>query len=334
MIMREKTINCLEVFLLITIAALLFYQREWLILFVFSILCFILIIHIRKNRVEISQDLSEISEMLEQILQEKQLQFNCINSDTLFDKIRMQILRIDEINKGNRNTLERERDSIKQLLAEISHQLRTPLANMETYLALADDERTPQSEKKKYIQSVESAEQKIKFLVEKFIIAARMENRIIQIHKFSQDLKQTVAEAVFQVYKRAEDKHIFIEIKDNNKFDYIVPHDRNWICEGVYNLLDNSIKYSPKGSRVQIFLEDNEMFTEISVEDEGIGIDPGEENKIFQLYYRGNNISGQEGYGMGMFITRQIISAHDGFMRVKRKKKGLKVSIFLPKVGT
>lgn len=332
--MREKTINCLEVFLLITIAALLFYQREWLILFVFSILCFILIIHIRKNRVEISQDLSEISEMLEQILQEKQLQFNCINSDTLFDKIRMQILRIDEINKGNRNTLEKERDSIKQLLAEISHQLRTPLANMETYLALADDERTPQSEKKKYIQSVESAEQKIKFLVEKFIIAARMENRIIQIHKFSQDLKQTVAEAVFQVYKRAEDKHIFIEIKDNNKFDYIVPHDRNWICEGVYNLLDNSIKYSPKGSRVQIFLEDNEMFTEISVEDEGIGIDPGEENKIFQLYYRGNNISGQEGYGMGMFITRQIISAHDGFMRVKRKKKGLKVSIFLPKVGT
>ena len=150
----------------------------------------------------------------------------------------------------------------------------------------------------------------------------------------SSDLKQTVAEAVFQVYKRAEDKHIFIEIKDNNKFDYIVPHDRNWICEGVYNLLDNSIKYSPKGSRVQIFLEDNEMFTEISVEDEGIGIDPGEENKIFQLYYRGNNISGQEGYGMGMFITRQIISAHDGFMRVKRKKKGLKVSIFLPKVGT
>lgn len=332
--MREKTINGLEVFLLITIAALLFYQREWLILFVFFILCFILIIHLRKNRVEISQDLSEISEMLEQILQEKQLQYNCINSDTLFDKIRMQILRIDEINKGNMNTLEKERDSIKQLLAEISHQLRTPLANMETYLALADDERTPQSEKKKYIQSVECAEQKIKFLVEKFIIAARMENRIIQIHKFSQDLKQTVAEAVFQVYKRAEDKHIFIEIKDNNKFDYIVPHDRNWICEGVYNLLDNSIKYSPKGSRVQIFLEDNEMFTEISVEDEGIGIDPGEENKIFQLYYRGNNISGQEGYGMGMFITRQIISAHDGFMRVKRKKKGLKVSIFLPKVGT
>ena len=186
--MREKTINGLEVFLLITIAALLFYQREWLILFVFFILCFILIIHLRKNRVEISQDLSEISEMLEQILQEKQLQYNCINSDTLFDKIRMQILRIDEINKGNMNTLEKERDSIKQLLAEISHQLRTPLANMETYLALADDERTPQSEKKKYIQSVECAEQKIKFLVEKFIIAARMENRIIQIHKFSQDL--------------------------------------------------------------------------------------------------------------------------------------------------
>lgn len=332
--MRGKIIKSIEALLLLLIVVCLISKQEWLILLALCMFFIVMIIHTKQNRKKISYDLSEISEMLEQVLQGKNLKYNCINTDTLFDKIRMQILRIDEINKGNKDILEKERDSIKQLLAEISHQLRTPLANMETYLALVDDERTPQSEKKVYIQSVESAEQKIKFLVEKFIIAARMENRIIQIHKFPQDLKQTVAESVFQVYKSAEKKQIYIEIKEKNKTDYNVSHDRNWLCEGIYNLLDNSIKYSPNGSRVQVLLDDNEMFTEISVEDEGIGIEPGEENKIFQLYYRGNNILGQKGYGMGMFITRQIITAHDGFMRVTRKEQGLKVSIFLPKVGT
>lgn len=332
--MRGKIIKSIEIFLLLLIVMCLILKQEWLILLALCMFFIFMIIHTKQNRKKISYDLSEISEMLEQVLQGKTLKYNCINTDTLFDKIRMQILRIDEINKGNKDILEKERDNIKQVLAEISHQLRTPLANMETYLALVDDEKTPQSEKKVYIQSIESAEEKIKFLVEKFIIAARMENRIIQIHKVYQDLKQTVAESVFQVYKRAEKKRIFVEIKEKNRRDYNVYHDRNWLCEGIYNLLDNSIKYSPNGSRVQVLLDDNEMFTEISVEDEGIGIEPGEENKIFQLYYRGNNILGQEGYGMGMFITRQIITAHDGFMRVTRKEQGLKVSIFLPKVGT
>lgn len=225
--MRGKIIKSIEALLLLLIVVCLISKQEWLILLALCMFFIVMIIHTKQNRKKISYDLSEISEMLEQVLQGKNLKYNCINTDTLFDKIRMQILRIDEINKGNKDILEKERDSIKQLLAEISHQLRTPLANMETYLALVDDERTPQSEKKVYIQSVESAEQKIKFLVEKFIIAARMENRIIQIHKFPQDLKQTVAESVFQVYKSAEKKQIYIEIKEKNKTDYNVSHDRN-----------------------------------------------------------------------------------------------------------
>lgn len=333
--MREKVLKSLEVVLLLSIAAYLIYLKQWFALLGLCVICITLIIHIIYDRRKISCQLSEISKMLENILQEKDLQYNCENNDTLSDKIKMQILRINEINKANKKILIKERDGIKQLLAEIAHQLRTPLANMETYIALLDDEEIMYNEEKKnYVKSVERAEKKIKFLVEKFIIAARMENKIIQIHKFSQNLNQTIAEAVFQIYKKAEEKQIDIEIKEKNKVDFYIQHDRNWLCECIYNLLDNSIKYSQKGSHVQILLNDNEMFTEICVEDEGIGIKPGEENHVFQLYYRGDNALHQEGYGMGLFITRQIVMAHDGFMRVKRKKQGLKVSIFLPKVGT
>src|SRR5699024_274107 len=113
-----------------------------------------------------------------------------------------------------------------------------------------------------------------------------------------------------------------------------VLHDRNWICEAVYNLLDNSIKYSPDSSDIIIDLIDNEMFSEIKVEDFGTGIKKGEENNIFQLYYRGSNISDQEGYGMGLFITREIIQKHGGYIKAKRKENGLIMSVVLPKAGT
>lgn len=332
--MREISIKCLEVIVLFSMIMYLLLEQQWWLLCLFCTFVFCIIIHVRQNRSKIAHDLCEISEMLEQILQEKPVQCNCKNDDSLFDKIRIQILRIDEIKEANKKMLEKEHNSIKQLLAEISHQLRTPLANMENYLALLDNEEISMNEKKEYVQAVERAEQKIKFLVEKFMIAARMEKKIIQIHKLSQSLKETIAEAVFQVYKRAEEKQIYVKILEKSKGDYFIFHDRNWICESVYNLLDNSIKYSPQGTCVHIILNDNDMFTEICVEDEGIGIMPGEENRMFQLYYRGNNISGQEGYGMGLYITREIVQAHGGFMKVQRKNQGLKVSIFLPKVGT
>lgn len=204
--MKERVIKCLEVTMALSVAVLLFLNHEWIVLLLLCLLFIVLIVHFKLSKEKFSRDLSSISNTLEQILQGKSLQYDSINKDTLLDKIRMQIFRINEINTANKDQIEKERDDIKQLLAEISHQLRTPLANMETYLALVNDEKISANEKKNYIRSVETAEQKIKFLVEKFIVAARLENRIIQIHKFTQDLKETVAEAVFQVYKAAEDK--------------------------------------------------------------------------------------------------------------------------------
>ena len=180
---------------------------------------------------------------------------------------------------------------------------------------------------------MEKSENKLHFLIEKFIVAARLENQIIQIHKCDSNLKETVAQAVFQVRKKAEEKNINIIVQGEDA-DKKVIHDRNWLCEAIYNLLDNSIKYSPVSTDIVVTLISNEMFSEIRIEDSGTGIEKGEENKIFQLYYRGKNVSNEEGYGIGLFITREIVQKHDGFMKVKRKDSGLIMSIILPKAGT
>ena len=221
----------------------------------------------------------------------------------------------------------------KKDISYYSVQNDTLTSKIFSQLTLLEDNRIEEAEKETYIKAVEKSENKLHFLIEKFIVAARLENQIIQIHKCDSNLKEMVAQAVFQVRKKAEEKNINIIVQGEDA-DKKVIHDRNWLCEAIYNLLDNSIKYSPVSTDIVVTLISNEMFSEIRIEDSGTGIEKGEENKIFQLYYRGKNISNEEGYGMGLFITREIVQKHDGFMKVKRKDSGLIMSIILPKAGT
>lgn len=221
----------------------------------------------------------------------------------------------------------------KKDISYYSVQNDTLTSKIFSQLTLLEDNRIEEAEKETYIKAVEKSENKLHFLIEKFIVAARLENQIIQIHKCDSNLKETVAQAVFQVRKKAEEKNINIIVQGEDA-DKKVIHDRNWLCEAIYNLLDNSIKYSPVSTDIVVTLISNEMFSEIRIEDSGTGIEKGEENKIFQLYYRGKNVSNEEGYGMRLFITREIVQKHDGFMKVKRKDSGLIMSIILPKAGT
>ena len=128
--------------------------------------------------------------------------------------------------------------------------------------------------------------------------------------------------------KEAEEKHI--EIRLEMKEGEQAPHDRQWLGEAVYNLLDNSVKYSEEYGQILMTVVRNEMFTQIRVRDWGRGIEEGEENLVFGRFYRGKNVSGEKGFGLGLYLAREIVHQHGGFLRLKRQEPGLSVSIYLP----
>lgn len=110
-----------------------------------------------------AKELEKITDALDQMLLKKEITMGYENADTLSAKILTQLHRINAANNGYQNFLQQEKEGIKKLLAEISHQLRTPLANMESYLALLDDEIRVKSQKE-YLEAVKCSEEKIKFL--------------------------------------------------------------------------------------------------------------------------------------------------------------------------
>lgn len=96
----------------------------------------------------------------------------------------------------------------------------------------------------------------------------------------------------------------------------------------MYNLLDNAVKYSDSEGSIQIGAEANEMFVRIWVRDYGIGIEPEDEAKVFQRFYRGKSAAKKEGFGIGLYLTREIVLLHQGFVRLKRKKDGTLAEIY------
>ena len=299
------------------------------------------------------RELSEISSMLECILDGRELPERRAVQETLLSKISHQLSRLQSMTKGYHARLEQDRDSIKNLITEIAHQMRTPLANIETYLDFLQDEDLSREEQKSYLKAVMLSEKKIHFLAESFIKMSRLEHRIIQIRPLDTDLLLTLSEAVSQTEEKARRRGLRICTRFPETLFH--PHDADWLGEAVFNLLDNAVKYSPPGSGGEILpdaqrserentlpgagqmegteillgAEQNEMFVRIWVSDHGTGIEEGDEARVFQRFYRGSNAGKTEGFGLGLYLTREIVLLHGGFVKLKREKDGTCMEIYL-----
>ena len=269
-----------------------------------------------------------LSDYINQMLNQKPLSKYPETLETLPSKIYHQLTRLQEISFESQRKMSKQQEDTQRLITEIAHQLRNPLMNIQNYLEILEEFELDEKEKVQYLQAIRQSEERLSFLVESFIKMSRLENELIQIKPDLFDLRETVVQAVFQIRKKAEEKKIEIEVEQSQKIKVL--HDKNWLKEAIFNVLDNSVKYSYEHSKIVITLRQNEMFTEIVVRDYGIGIEPQEEAKIFQRFYRGMRVTTEEGFGIGLYLSREIIVRHGGFMKVKRKNPGLQVSLFLP----
>lgn len=272
------------------------------------------------------KEMEEFSILLERLLDGEELFLPGEHKETLPSKIRHQLMRLSEKIHGNEVQIKKERDGIKELISDIAHQMRNPLANIESYMELLESSKG-EEERQEYFDALRESEQKLHFLTESFIKMARLESGVIQIRRDSNELYETILKSILQVKKAADKKNIFIHLDMEESLH--VWHDSQWLGEAVFNLLENSVKYSPAGAEIQMMVIQNEMYTRISVSDSGIGIQEGEESKIFQRFYRGKGTEPEKGFGLGLYLAREIVLRHNGFMKAKRKEQGVEISIFL-----
>ncbi len=222
----------------------------------------------------------------------------------------------------------KEQERIQEMVSDVSHQTKTPLANILLYTELLREQDLDETSRK-LVEEIRQQSEKLDFLIQSLVKTSRLEAGTIQLAQVQNDLGPMVEAALSQIRPRAEEKKITLR---HDKQRTIAKYDPKWTQEAVFNLLDNAVKYSPERSEIAVTMKEYEMFSSIAVSDQGIGISPEEQPLVFGRFYRGSEVRGQSGVGIGLYLTRQIIEGQGGYVTVHSKKgSGSTFEVFLPR---
>lgn len=251
--------------------------------------------------------------------------------DSLHGKVNEKLHRVNHILEGKELEMRQNRELMKELISDISHQTKTPVANQKIYLELLKSRPLP-DDTGEFVEKLEHQTDKLEFLFESMVKMSRLETGVIQIRKEDSDLMETIGQAVSAVVPAAEKKRIHLSVEtDRASRGLMLPHDRKWTEEAVYNLLDNGVKYTPEGGCITVQIRQSEIFTEIHVRDTGKGIPVERQAQIFTRFYREPEVHDQDGVGIGLYLTRKIAELQNGYVEVhSRPGQGADFCVYLP----
>lgn len=227
--------------------------------------------------------------------------------------------------------VQRQRESIQRLLSDISHQTKTPLANLKLYSSLLmEEELTPRQ--REQAQVILQQSEKLSFLIETLVKLSRLETDVLAVTPKSQPLSPLLERAASQAKAAAERKGIALQLHLQQQAEMRALYDLRWTAEALGNLLDNAVKYTPPGGCIQVSATQYELFCRIDVRDNGIGIAEEEQAQIFGRFYRGRQVREQEGLGIGLYLAREIVQKQGGYLKLSsRPGQGSTFSLYLPR---
>ena len=237
-------------------------------------------------------------------------------------KIKSKLIKFLYASQVKEAKINTEKNKTKDLIADISHQTKTPITNLSLYISLLEDDS-----KEEYLEIIKYELNKLEFLIQNLVKSSRLESDIIVLQKNPANVKDLVEDVWREFSVILDEKCISINLKDQ---DLIFDLDERWLKEAVHNLVDNAIKYSPNGSTINISVYKSYINYNLDIENECT--DLSEENlpKIFERFYRGKNSISKDGLGLGLFIAREIIEKHGGNIRASLEENRIKFSVDFP----
>lgn len=292
----------------------------------------ILIILIMCNLMKyVFNKLDKVSKNVECIIHGKYNIKDDFKEEGIFNIIHSDLNKLSKSINIKIKNLDKEKENIKELVTDISHQLKTPLASLKLYNSLLLEEDLEEEDRTEFLKTSSMSINKLQSLIESLVNISRLETSMISIKKENKNIKATIIKAIESVNPKAINKFISINLNDFD--DKIVPHDSKWTEECIFNILDNAVKYTNLKGKIDIYVQDAINFIRIDIKDNGIGIDKNEFNNIFKRFYRSEEVQDLEGSGVGLYLSRKILESQGGNIIVSSQKgEGSKFSLFLTKV--
>lgn len=278
------------------------------------------------NRYRTSKEYEQLNRLIDAAIKNELMEQD-------FDESRMSALetklaRFLSVSTISAQNVAEEKDRIKTLIADISHQTKTPISNLLLYSELLK-EKEMSDEASEYVEALYGQTEKLKFLIDSLVKLSRLENGILVLNSRQDDISVLLDRLEKTYSSKAAEKGLTLTVQWSADSPMAV-FDGKWTEEALGNIVDNAIKYTQAGG-IDISFSASEMFLRIDIKDTGIGIAEEELPKIFGRFYRSAEVSREQGVGIGLYLAREILAAEGGYIKVSSKPdKGSVFSVFLP----
>ena len=206
-----------------------------------------------------------------------------------------------------------DKQNLKDSLTNISHQLKTPLTSISLLVDNLCDEDVPASLQKEFLGDIKTQIDSINYLIIVLLKLSRFDANVITFKEEKINVKNLCIDVLKHIDALRDGKNITIHINGSNNVTFI--GDYKWEFEALSNILKNCLEYTSENKNIYVSFKETNMFTEITIQDEGKGMSKEEKRRMFERFYKGEN-SSNNNFGIGMSLAKEIINKDNGKIKV------------------
>lgn len=309
-------------------------MREWILplLAASAALCLCVIVClavIHRYRKRMQTMLDSLLQDLDQAIGGQLLEVSY--DESLNAAIAERLNRIVRLWGHQRGRAEEERDMVKSLISDISHQVRTPLSNILLYTQLLKEQDLTK-ESLLLADKIQRHSEKLEFFMKELVKSSYTEKALIHVSPEMTDTDELIGKACQIAELEAIKKNINMKRTGSSALCYA---DKKWTIEAIGNVVENAVKYSPCGSVIEIETCIYESFVCIKIQDQGMGIKEEDQGSVFERFYRSKDAKDLPGFGIGLYLAREVLSKEGGYIKIYSKPgEGTEMSLYLSRYSS
>lgn len=228
----------------------------------------------------------------------------------LFSSINAMAASLSSHVEAEKNT----KEFLKKTIADISHQLKTPLTALKMYNEIIQEESKNEATVKKFTVKTEEAIERMEILIQNLLKITKLDAGTITLNKKEVNVRVFIEKIISGYETRADQEQKIVKIK--GPADTTLYWDGDWMAEAIGNIVKNALDHMEAGGRVEIEWSETPVIIQIKIKDNGAGIHPEDIHHIFKRFYRSRFSQDTQGIGLGLSLAKSIIEAHNGTVSV------------------